>query len=113
MELATFTQLETELNQLRQNLEFLKELESENAEAKVLSEKRLQIMQNLLYILELGGEIITELINKTGMESQTFFYNRLVPLEYGGEIVGAELSQEWHKKWNECKAIAGREFARD
>ena len=31
-------------------------------------------------------ELITELINKTGMESQTFFYNRLVPLEYGGEI---------------------------
>ena len=31
-------------------------------------------------------ELITELINKTGMESQTFFYNRLVTLEYGGEI---------------------------
>ena len=84
MELATFTQLETELNQLRQNLEFLKELESENAEARMLREKKIQIMHNLRYILE-----------------------------YGGEIVGAELSQEWHKKWNECKAIAGREFTRD
>lgn len=84
MELATFTQLKTDLNTLGENLEFLKELESEDAEAKVLSEKRLQIMQNLLYILELGGE-----------------------------IVGAELSQEWHKKWNECKTMAGRELARD
>ena len=84
MELATFTQLKADLNTLGENLEFLKELESENAEAKLLSEKRLQIIQNLLYILQLGGE-----------------------------IVGAELSQEWHKKWNECKAIAGREFARD
>ena len=84
MELATFTQLKADLNTLGENLEFLKELESENAEAKLLSEKRLQIIQNLLYILQLGGE-----------------------------IVGAELSQEWRKKWNECKAIAGREFARD
>ena len=83
MELATFTQLKADLNTLGENLEFLKELKSENAEAKVLSEKRLQIMQNLLYILELGGE-----------------------------IVGAELSQEWHKKWNECKAMTGRELTK-
>ena len=83
MELATYTQLKADLNTLGENLDLLKELESRNAEAKVLSGKKLQIMQNLLYILELGGEIL-----------------------------GAELSQEWHKKWNECKAMTGRELTK-
>ena len=84
MELATYTQLKADLNTLGENLDLLKELESRNAEAKVLSGKKLQIMQNLLYILELGGE-----------------------------IVGAELSQKWQKKWSQCKAMAGRELARN
>ena len=55
MELATYTQLKADLNTLGENLDLLKELESANAEAKALSGKKLQIMQNLLYILELGG----------------------------------------------------------
>ena len=84
MQPTTLQLLESELKQLKENLDFLKELKSANAEARMLREKKIQIMHNLRYILE-----------------------------YGGEIVGAELSQEWHKKWNECKAIAGREFARD
>ena len=84
MQPTTLQLLESELKQLKENLDFLKELKSANAEARMLREKKIQIMHNLRYILE-----------------------------YGGEIVGAELSQEWHKNWNECKAIAGREFARD
>ena len=84
MQPTTLQLLESELKQLKENLDFLKELESANAEAKALSGKKLQIMQNLLYILELGGE-----------------------------IVGAELSQKWQKKWSQCKAMAGRELARD
>ena len=84
MQPTTLQLLESELKQLKENLDFLKELKSANAEAKALSGKKLQIMQNLLYILELGGE-----------------------------IVGAELSQKWQKKWSQCKAMAGRELARD
>lgn len=83
MELATFIQLKADLKTLGENLDFLKELESENAEAMVISEKKLQIMLNLLYILELGGE-----------------------------IVGAKLSENWHEKWNECKKLAEREMRR-
>ena len=48
------------LKQLKENLDFLKELKSKNAEGRMLSERKKQIKHNLRYILEYGEEIVGE-----------------------------------------------------
>ena len=68
MELATYTQLKADLNTLGENLDLLKELESRNAEAKVLSGKKLQI----IYLIKTYKELL-QLSNKKTQNQ--FFFN--------------------------------------
>ena len=65
MQPTTLQLLESELKQLKENLDFLKELKSANAEARMLSERKKQIKHNLRYILEYGEEIVGEKIRQS------------------------------------------------
>ena len=64
MQPTTLQLLESELKQLKENLDFLKELKNENAEARMISERNKQIKHNLRYILEYGEEIVGEKIRQ-------------------------------------------------
>ena len=60
MQPTTLQLLESELKQLKEKLDNLKELKSANAEARKQSERKKQIKHNLRYILEYGEEIVGE-----------------------------------------------------
>ena len=64
MQPTTLQLLESELKQLKENLDFLKEDKSANAEARMISERKKLIKHNLRYILEYGEESVGEKIRQ-------------------------------------------------
>lgn len=83
--LSTYTQLKADIANLLESLDTLKELETKDKgqewQPQNLAQEKRIFLQSLYWIIKGGAD-----------------------------IVGAELSQEWHEKWNECKTLLSQEL---